>query len=326
MPSSPKRHDLAILLVSYNVGPYIQRCLESLHTYLNGIDYIVSVVDNASKDDSIERIRALNMPLVLTPMEKNIGFGRGINRAARAVEAHYYLILNPDTIITNNIISDMIRTLRACPDLALIGCPMVNERGVPQASLYRLPSVFQTFVSLFEIKRLLRFVFLRKVLWRLNPSSASYLIPPVLDGSVTQVSCVPGSAFIIRSEDFQRIAGFDEKIFLYMEDCDLFLRIRKEGRGIALLKKDGIVHFVSKSFTQSFSSISPYKYWSTLYYFRKHGSYLSYQTVRAILLCSSLLKYLTKISDRSQAKYRHDALDVIKMCLFGFERFDPFHF
>jgi GT2 family glycosyltransferase len=319
-------YDIAILIVSYNVGFFIERCLKSVSEHLARERYIISIVDNASRDDSVARIKAQPLPIVLTESKVNLGFGRGINLAAQKVQARYYLVLNPDTILINDIVTQMRKGLDEKPDIAVIGCPMINEKGDIQAFSYDLPGFFITISSFFELKRLLRFHALRAFLKRtaLSKAASGYLTPPKIDGSLDQVQCVPGSGFLVRASHFNKVRGFDEKIFLYMEDCDLFLRLQRQGHTVSLLNQVGIVHFVSKSFSSSYTPISPYKYWSTLYYFRKHASTLTFQLVRLALLLSSICKWMMSVTDKGKARYRLDAARVISICLFGIQSFNPF--
>lgn len=319
-------YDIAILIVSYNVGAFIENCLQSVGQHLSAERYVVSIVDNASQDDSVEKIKRPPYPVILTESKVNLGFGRGINLAAQKVWARYYLVLNPDAIIINDIISQMKRVLDERPEVAVVGCPMINEKGEIQPFSYAFPNLLVTMASFFEIKRLLRFGILRRIFKHvaLSKTATCYLEGPNIDCSVSDVQCVPGSGFLVRSIHFNEVHGFDDKIFLYMEDCDLFLRLKQQGYTVKLLKKVGIVHYVSKSFSGSYTAISPYKYWSTLYYFRKNSTGLIFQFVRLGLLLSSLVKLLASVTNRGKASYRQDAVRVISICLYGLKSFNPF--
>ena len=317
-----KKFTLGILIVNYNVGAYLRRCLESISSNVGDIDYVLSIVDNNSHDNSLELLNELEIPMTITRSGKNIGFGRGINLAAKAVEAEFFMILNPDTIVSNDIMSSLLSVLKSHPEVAVVGCPMIDSSNTVQAFSYELPSVMRTVASLFNIKKFLELPYVRSILGAVSWSRgvSSYLCKPVLDGSLRRVSCVPGSGFIIRAEDFRAIGGFDENIFLYMEDCDLFARLLRSNRLIALLHKTGIVHFVSKSFSTSFSSHSPLKHWSTLYYFKKNEPWIRYAMVRIAFT----LSFFGKCFFITNRKSRSDLLKTLAISLKGPQSFNPF--
>lgn len=317
-----KKYCLGILIVNYNVSGYLKRCLESIRDQLQDIDYIVSIFDNASSDDSLDDLDDLKIPYVLTKSKINIGFGRGINQASRKVEADYYLILNPDTIIVNSIIQHLLSVMSQRPNISILGCPMVDLNDVIQPFSYALPSALQAIASILDLKKLLKIPMLKYLFKKAKSISAieSYVNLPQLDGGLKEVECVPGSGFLVRSKDFRDLGGYDENIFLYMEDCDLYYRFSRAKRTIALLRETGIVHFVSKSFDKTFTSMSPIKHWSTLYYFKKNGRLASYVAVRIALTLDLAIKSIFTL----EKKKKRDLLATLKICVLGIDSFSPF--
>lgn len=325
-------NSLAILIVSYNVEDYLEKCLLSLKNKLSDISYELVIIDNASQDSSVSVAKKVFPSSTIIQMVKNIGFGRAINIGAQAVKADHYLILNPDTEIENDIIHKMILHMKEHPDVGVVGCRMLISQGKIQSTTYRLPSLFGTICSLSSIKVLAKFrylkIYLRSFSWL--PVVNEYLNSDSLlrSQSYISVTSVPGSCFLVDGDLFLGLKGFDENIFLYMEDSDFFYRVVKNGKKIHLLRELGVIHHVGKSFSSEFTAISPYRYWSTLYYFRKNHTPVKYSIVVCCMLLTTLIKYfwhrvhIRQIKGRD--KYLRDCWRVVKMCVAGISSFDPF--
>lgn len=322
------RAKLAVLIVSYNVAPYLSRCLESVSKYLNSLDYLISIVDNASSDNSAEiaLLRAQHGNILLTKAAENMGFGRGINLAASQIDAEYYLILNPDTEIISPICSEMLNVLETSKEISVVGCPMLDKTGNIQPFPYRLPSTKIVLAQLFGLKLFLRMPGLKQLFrsFRQIPDFKGYLEGFLLDGALKEVKAVPGSGFVIRASAFKALQGFDPNIFLYMEDCDLFRRLSDTNHQVRLLCTTGIVHLVGKSFSKKFTQISPVKLWSTLYYFKKHMPLRDYVLIRLALLITTMCKTIFIGIPRLDRSYICDGLYTLKICILGQKSFNPF--
>lgn len=317
------RMELAVIIVSYNVSFYLDKCLKSLKDKLSGIRYEVVIIDNASRDDSVAMVKRKFPEFRLIETGKNIGFGRGVNAGAKMIIADNYLILNPDTVVTNDIIREMLEHLKQNPSAGIVGCRMLDPEGNIQPCVYAAPSLAVAILGLLQIKKLLNFKWLAGIfkLCARTSSLKDYVTPGHNMAHWKKVQSVPGSCFLMRGELFHQVGGYDEKIFLYFEDADLFFRVRaKKGWELHLLSNTGIIHMVGKSFDQEFYDISPRKYWSMLYYFWKNGRFWKYLVIRAILLFSALIKMLAS----SEPEYRNDCKQVIGMAFRGWKSFDPF--
>lgn len=315
--------DLGIIIVSYNVSSFLEECLKSINEKLKGLCYKVIVVDNDSHDNSASMVETKFPDCQLIKTGKNIGFGRAVNIGASAIRADNYLVLNPDTIITNNIIAEMVKHLKQNPSAGIVGCRMLTEEGKIQPSVYKSPSLAVTVMGLLQVKRLLN----SKVLAAVFKYCAGiiglndYVSPEQNLNHWRKVQSVPGSCFLIRGWLFRQLKGYDEHFFLYFEDADLFFRVRTDKCfELHLLPNTGIVHLVGKSFEQEFFDISPRKYWSMLYYFWKNNRFWEYYVIRVVLLVTALMKMLFS-TDRN---YRNDCKRVVKMALLGWTSFDPF--
>jgi len=324
--------DLAIIIVSYNVDKYLIKCLMSLKEFVVDQPFKLVVVDNNSTDKSAFIAKDESPDCTLIVNEKNIGFGRAVNLAASTVYAKHYLILNPDTEVINDIINKMMVHLRGHKSAGLVGCRMLNTDGTIQPHSCSPPGLTIIASNLLNLKYLLKNRYLHHLLslFRWTAPVRDYLDCGNYFGAWKKVQAVPGSCFLVEGELFHKIGGFDESIFLYYEDADLFYRIiNHEKREIHLLPDTGVIHHCGKSFSTSFTEISPYKYWSLLYYVRKNSSILNHGIVIFLLLFTTIIKFSVKWiccikKLNHNVKYLNDCVDTIKICILGLKSFDPF--
>lgn len=318
--SSPPK--VAVIIVSYNVAGYLRNCLISLRRSLANINSRVIVVDNNSRDGSPNMLRAEFPEHRLLETGRNIGFGRGINAGVELETAEYYLVLNPDTIVSGDIVEKMVAHLDANPPVAIAGCRMFSDDGSVQPCVYSLPSLFVATAGVFKLKNLLRVPIIGGAFRALAAwvGGNAYVCPEQCEG-IKSVGFVPGSCFLIRGEVFRKLGGYDENIFLYYEDADLFYRVKHvAGGNIDLLPDIGVTHFVGKSFVMDYSDASPRKYWSMLYYFRKNSSVLSYYLIRLALLVSCGFRCVIS----KDPKVRADSEESFFLAVHGIESFNPF--
>ena len=116
--------DLTIIILTYNSSQIIKKCLESFTTD----NYQIFVIDNASSDDTISIVKKNFLSIKVIKNDQNIGFGRANNIVLRQVKTKYTLILNPDTIITDNTIINCLEVLSNNPEIALASPVIFNKQ------------------------------------------------------------------------------------------------------------------------------------------------------------------------------------------------------
>lgn len=315
---------VSILIVTYNSAGEVARCLASLRTFLSGVSGQVILVDNASSDDTIAVAQGALAPIKVLAQSSNLGFGRAVNLAANYASGKYLLILNPDTeVFADDALKQMLQLLEARPEVAAAGCRLVDSQRRVQPFAYYLPTLLLLLGQLVGAKHVLRLPVLgRMVRWFGGGNAiSSYTRGLEFSEPCQQVEVLSGACVLVRAEVFKGLGGFDQNIFLYMEDTDLFCRMHEAGLGVALVSSLGVEHTGGSSFKAAFSSISPRKYWSTLYYVDKHHSALGYLCVRVVLLASTLAKAARNFY---RPKYCKDCVDIFRLCLLGYKHWSPF--
>ena len=205
--------DLAIQIVNFRTRRYLPACLDSVITDLSdsGLRSGISVLDNASGDD-LGDLQARYADVAFKRSDTNRGFGAGHNLLARGVQAKYLLILNPDIAFRESrTIGRLLETLQREPGAKVAGPKLYDPRGNPQRWDHA----------------------------RLRPS---FRRPPEAVGDRVEAAWVSGAVFLIDKGLFDELQGFDENIFLYAEELELCLRIRKQGHRVVYDPTIGVMH------------------------------------------------------------------------------------
>jgi hypothetical protein len=194
-----------VILVSYNSHADLLRCLPILLADLPS-DGEVIVVDNASTDASTEMIEAHFPHVRLIRAATNTGFTGGNNLGAVHARGEFLAFLNPDTIVTSGWLKALIDRLDADPAIGLVGSKIVLLDDPARLNTYGNRSHF-TGLTMCE---------------GLNQPAADYV-------ESQEVAAISGCAFAVRRSTFDALCGFDERLFLYMDDIDLSWRARLAG-------------------------------------------------------------------------------------------------
>ncbi|MCK9344256.1 MAG: glycosyltransferase family 2 protein, partial [Massilibacteroides sp.] len=120
---------LTIIIVSYNVRDYLGQCLRSIDRAMSGLDVEVIVVDNCSKDGTVDGL-SKEFPWVrLIKSNRNLGFAKANNQAIRTSKSEYVLLLNPDTIIGEDVLRYALQFMDTNPKAGGAGVRMLRRDG-----------------------------------------------------------------------------------------------------------------------------------------------------------------------------------------------------
>jgi len=212
---------LDIVIVNWNAGEQLRRCLDSLaKTERGGFDLKrVVVVDNASSDGSAGGLDCPTLPLAIVGNSRNEGFAAACNRGASGSGADYLLFLNPDTELFAGSISKPVAFMESPENqrIGIAGIQLVDERGAVSRSCAAFPSLARC------ISRALG-------LYQLWPRALpSYIMQEWDHGASREVDHVSGAFYLARRAVFETLGGFDERFFVYLEDLDFSYRTKLAG-------------------------------------------------------------------------------------------------
>lgn len=208
---------IRVSVVTYDSAETIERCIDSVRSQPGGFEIRITIVDNDSRDDTVELIRARYPDIDLILPGRNLGFGAGHNLALHGCSEPCVLLVNPDAWLLDGAIERLVAVLDERRDVALAGPRMEYEDGRPQLSFGRFPGLLADLHQ----KRLTRSAKAGSaaVVERLNRLLESPFEPDWISGA-----CV-----LARRSALDSVGNFDERFFLYLEDVDLCRRLREEG-------------------------------------------------------------------------------------------------
>ncbi len=273
MKASPS---IVIVIVNFKTANLVVDCLRSLASELVDVPGArVLVVDNASNDDSIERLAAAieheswHAWVHLLVAESNLGFSAGNNIGIRyALYSNcppaYFMLLNPDTIVRPRAVSTLLGFLEANPEVGVAGSLLENADGTIDRSAHSAPT------PLGELESAARLGILSRLLHK-------YMVSPPMRTVAHKCDWVSGASLIVRREVFEDIGGLDEGYFLYFEEVDFCTRARLAGWDIWFVPASRVVHLegAATGIRNPAKRRPAYWYDSRRRYFVKHSGVLS---------------------------------------------------
>jgi GT2 family glycosyltransferase len=227
--------DLSVAIVSFNTKRILLNCIQSVYTTTKSLCVEIIVVDNASQDGSAEAAREACPDAVVITNPDNRGFAKAVNQALAVSAGRYFLLLNSDTLMEDGALAKMVEYLDAHPEVGALGCRQRTAEGRILRSAFAFPGLREHVLNFGLFKAL-------------APGSSGKYAHPWEDSRTPQdVDWINGACMVVRSEVLRGLGGLDERYFMYFEDVDLCLRIRRLGHRIIYLPEAQIVHFVGSS-------------------------------------------------------------------------------
>ncbi len=240
---------LSIVIVNYNSKKYLRECLFSIEKNIPKkflLSEVEVVIVNNDKDALVLE-KNFSLKIHIINLKENNGFGRANNVGVKKASGEFLFFLNPDTIIKDYNFFEIINFLEKNPSTGIIGPKIIlKKENRPQPWTSGKKTTFWNIVFRNNFNKP----------WNKNKN--------------VEVDWVSGTAFLTRKKDFEKIGGFDEKFFMYFEDQDLCLRIKKNGKKIIFYPDHKIIHLDGKSWSDE-KRKKTFFYQSQDYFFKKHN-------------------------------------------------------
>lgn len=208
IPDMPR--GVTAVVVTYNSAQAIGSCLAALPP----IPCIV--VDNASDDDTLEVVRKIRPDATLLRNDRNVGFGRAVNRGFESVATPYAILLNPDAACAEGALASLRRAFDLYPDAGIVVPLLEDESG-----RFSLPVM--------------------------GPSERNHRPSPAAPEAPFCTWFVTGAAWLCAMDAWRRVGGFDPAIFMYGEDTDLCLRMSRARRAMIVVPEARVIHLGGRS-------------------------------------------------------------------------------
>ncbi|MSQ10161.1 MAG: glycosyltransferase family 2 protein [Dehalococcoidia bacterium] len=265
--------DVSIIIVSYNTKDLLLGCLDSVFLTLQqatgagrmSLDarslsrgYEVIVVDNASADGSAAAVQQHFPEAHLIDNEFNRGFAAANNQALAVAQGRYLLLLNPDTVVKDGAIPELVRFMDRFPRCGMATCKLLNLDETQQHSAFKFPTLWMTFLDFFPLHGHLLNSRLNGR-YRLKDYRRTFEIDHPL-----------GACMMVRREVIERVGALSEEYFMYCEEIDWCFRIKRDNWRIYCVPTAEIYHLGGQSTRQVADRMYVELFRSRLTLFRKY--------------------------------------------------------
>jgi GT2 family glycosyltransferase len=288
---------VSVIIVNYNGGELLIQAIASFQQWVKATSYEIILVDNASRDGSVERVKQLLPQVNVLLLENNVGFGRANNAGARAAQGKYLLFLNSDTIIREDMLTPLVSFLEEHESAAVVGPKLLNPDGTIQLSYGNEPGILGEAQS----KQC------RRKLESKHPHVRQSIEQKLLRQQ--EVDWLTGAAMLVRRSVFDSLGGFDEDYFMYFEDADFCTRVRKAEYKVVYFPETSLIHIGGKSVETISDTIAVEYRRSQLLFYHKHRNIFSRGIVRVYLFVKFGFKYLW------QRQSRHINKEIVLLAL-----------
>ena len=300
--------DLSIVIVSWNTRELLRECLESLYKYTSQLTFEVFVVDNNSSDGSPEMVRTLFPRVNVIANDYNAGFSKANNQAIRVSKGRYIALLNPDTVLTEDVFSPLIANADQHAKIGAIGPKIFCRDGkkIQYSCAKKLPNLYSAFCSASGLSSRSR-IFYGAYMSDRDYESSRY------------VEALCGACMVVRKSAIEAVGLMDENQFMYGDEIDWCKRLADSGWYIYYYADASIIHYGGESSKQAMQQINFQFLRARRYYFRKHHGELYAFVYSTQLGLFSLFKYiwilLFRAKNRSHREIMANHLSLVKWAL-----------
>jgi N-acetylglucosaminyl-diphospho-decaprenol L-rhamnosyltransferase len=268
---------VAVVVVSWNTRALLEECLESILATTAGQSVEIVVVDNASTDGTREMLSDRHPRVQLIANDRNEGFSRANNQAARAIGSDYLLLLNSDARLLPQSLQEMVHLLDLEPAAAVVGAQLLNPDGTFQASCSSFPGLLQEFLILTGLGRLLK--------GREYPSQG-----PDEERGARRVDYIEGACLLARRQAYLQVGGMDETYFMYSEEVDLCYSVKRAGWDVWYQPAARVIHLGGASSRHRATAREADLYRSRIQFFRKYRGPFQAALLKGLIYSVTLAK------------------------------------
>jgi N-acetylglucosaminyl-diphospho-decaprenol L-rhamnosyltransferase len=229
--------DISIIIINYHSVTFTKACLKSIYENNDALRVEVIVIDNASYDGCGDMVRAEFSQVTFIQSASNLGFAGANNLGIQVSHGTHLLFLNPDTEIEGKAIERLLRSLASIPDAGMVGARLLNsDLSVQTTSITAFPTITNQVLGTDYLRQ--RF-----------PDAALWGIKPLFENRRTPVAvdAISGACMMAKREAIEQVRGFTADYFMYAEDVDLCLKMKKAGWKVYYVPDAVIVHHGGRS-------------------------------------------------------------------------------
>ena len=247
----------------------MQSLIKKYSSNINAKELEIIVADNKSLDDTLEKTDKYKEKVRIVENGGNLGYAKGNNLASKKANGEFLVFLNPDAKFIEGDLFDVI-SLFDDADIGIIGGKIISLDGKKELSCGKFYNPLNILLLTLGLEESLGV--------RFAPNKKQ------------KVDFVSGGFLFIRRKLFERLNGFDENYFMYVEDSDLCYQAKKKGFKVLYSNKATVQHVGQGSSNRTFAIVNIYK--GLLYYSRKNGGKVNYFIVKLMLMIKARLLVL----------------------------------
>ncbi len=234
------RSQVVASVVTWNSEREVAACLRSLKRALEGISSRLVVFDNASYDRTVAVVEQTGLAVTVIRSETNLGFGAAHNRVFKdwGLESDFFLIVNPDVVVDADCVRGLLLALELHPDWAMVAPQLLNQDGTLAFNAFTTQPTPERLVCQ-DVWNFSGIAGLARRCWKAGHPR-----------DLAEIQHATGALLFVRSSQFCEVGGFDENFFLYYEETDLCLELKKRGAKIGFVGTSRATHYGGASAEQ----------------------------------------------------------------------------
>ena len=296
--------DLSVIIVSWNTRELLRECLESLFKFAPEAAFETFVVDNASSDQSVAMVQENFPDVKVIANSSNAGFSRANNQAIHRSKGRYIALLNPDTVLIEDVFTPLLRYADANKETGAIGPKVLCRDGktIQNVCARRLPNLYFDFCRLSGLSRMYSGTRL---------FGGEYL-SHWDHNDQRNVESLTGACMVVRKKTIGQVGMLDENQFMYGDEIDWCKRMLDAGWGIRYYPEAAIIHYGGESSKQAklASSIESEK--AQMYFYQKHKGRFYAFLFSVQVLFFNLGKYIWSMAFREKDAKGKELMNIYK--------------
>lgn len=287
MPQATRHKPIvSVIFVSYNTRKLTAKAIDLVNKS-QGFDQgevDIIVVDNNSSDDTVSYLKKNHQEVTLLENKTNRGFGVGNNQGLKVAKGKYILLLNTDAFVQSDTLKKLTEILEKNQDIVSVGPQLKNPDGSLQSSLGYFPNFARVVAWMLWLDKL-------PIIKNLFPNPY-HVFDPQKHETDQYPDWLMGACVMFRKQELEGIRGFDEKIFMYAEEVELYLKLAKKyGKKVFFTTGTSVIHLKSASSKQAKAQQLILELKGIEYIYKKYSPHLLI-LAKAVIMTGVVLRIL----------------------------------
>jgi len=257
--------EISIVIVNYNAKQLLLTCIQTVFDHCGNLSIELIVVDNASKDGSVEALKRQFPKVKIIENTENAGFPAANNQAFAVVQGAYIMMLNPDTEFLEDSLNVMLSYLKSNQDVSLVGPRLLNTDGSRQLSVWRFPRIRYILAEMFYLNML---------------TPGRFYLKTDLE-KPTEVESMSGAVMFFNKKLIDKVGLLDTYLF-WIEDVDFCYRIKERGGKVVYLPQTKVKHHIGGSAKKDYTISLSIQIFNKIKFYKVH--YSTFKTAIVVFL------------------------------------------